>query len=95
MSPLIGTGYALLLSMFVRNRLTMHERSALIRIFWFAMGVLSLVVGLVGLILPLLPGIPFLILAAVCMAQAFKRDRVCERLGLEEFRAWRRRNRYS
>ncbi len=59
----------------------MYERSALIRIFWFGMVVLSLVAGLVGIILPLLPGIPFLILAAVCMTQAFKRDRMCERLG--------------
>jgi len=73
----------------------MYERSAFIRICWFGMGLLSLVVGLVGLILPLLPGIPFLILALVCMTQAFKRDRVCERSDFEDFRAWRRRNRYS
>lgn len=69
----------------------MYERSALIRICWFAMGLLCLVIGLVGLVLPLLPGIPFLILCAVCAAQAFKRDRVLERHGFEEYRRWRRR----
>lgn len=72
----------------------MHERSALIRLAWFGMGLLSFVIGLVGLILPLLPGIPFLILAVVCMTQAFKRDRVLDQLGIEEFREWRRRRRY-
>ena len=59
------------------------------------MGLLCFAIGLIGLILPLLPGIPFLILAVVCMTQAFKRDRVFDRLNLEDFRAWRRRNRYS
>ena len=67
----------------------MYERSALIRICWFAMGLLCLVIGLVGLVLPLLPGIPFLILAAVCAAQTFKRDRVMERHGFEEYGRWR------
>ena len=71
----------------------MYERSALIRICWFAMGLLCLVIGLVGLVLPLLPGIPFLILCAVCAMQAFKRDRVLERHGFEEYRRWRRRYR--
>ena len=69
----------------------MYERSAFIRLCWFGMGLLCLVIGLVGLILPLLPGIPFLILFAVCMTQAFKRDRVLERNGLDEFRRWRKR----
>ena len=69
----------------------MRERSAFIRLCWFGMGLLSLLIGLVGLILPLLPGIPFLILFVVCMAQAFKRDRMLERLGVHEFREWRRR----
>lgn len=69
----------------------MYERSALIRICWFAMGLLCLVIGLVGLVLPLLPGIPFLILSAVCAVQAFKRDRVLERNDFEEYRRWRRR----
>ncbi len=70
----------------------MRERSALIRLCWFAMGLLSFLIGLVGLILPLLPGIPFLILAAVCMVQAFKRDRVLDQFGIEEFRDWRGRH---
>ncbi len=70
----------------------MYERSALIRICWFTMALLCLVIGLVGLILPILPGIPFLILCAVCFAQAFKRDRVLERSGLDEYRRWRRRH---
>ena len=77
----------------------MHERSALIRLCWFAMGLLCIPVGLIGLILPLLPGIPFLILGVVCMVQAFKRDRVFERAfkhpDLDDLRAFRRRNRYS
>lgn len=72
----------------------MYERSALIRLCWFAIGLLSLLIGLVGLILPVLPGIPFLILAAVGMTQAFKRDRVLDKLGMEEFREWRRRRHY-
>lgn len=71
----------------------MYERSAFIRLCWFGMGLLCLVIGLVGLILPLLPGIPFLILFAVCMAQAFKRDRVLERHGFDEFKRWRKRRR--
>lgn len=70
----------------------MYERSALIRLCWFGMGLLCLVIGLVGLVLPLLPGIPFLILLAVCMTQAFKRDRVMERHGFDEFRRRRRRD---
>ncbi len=69
----------------------MYERSAFIRLGWFGIGLLSLVIGLVGLILPLLPGIPFLILFAVSMTQAFKRDRVMDRLGMYEFRQRRRR----
>lgn len=73
----------------------MYERSAFIRICWFAFGLLSFFVGLIGIILPIIPGIPFLILAVVCMAQAFKRDRVFDRLNLDDFREWRRRNRYS
>ena len=70
----------------------MYERSALIRICWFAMGLMCLVIGLVGLVIPLLPGIPFLILSAVCAAQAFKRDRVMERHGFEEYSRWRSRH---
>ena len=70
----------------------MYERSALRRICWFAMGLLCLVIGLVGIVVPLLPGIPFLILAAVCAVQTFKRDRVLERFGFEEYRRWRRRH---
>ena len=70
----------------------MFERSALTRICWFAMALLCLVIGLVGLVLPILPGIPFLILCAVCFVQAFKRDRVLERNGLEEYTRWRRRH---
>ena len=69
----------------------MYERSALIRICWFAMGLMCFFIGLVGIVIPLLPGIPFLILSAVCAAQAFKRDRVLERHGFEEYRRWRRR----
>ncbi|AUB43252.1 putative membrane protein YbaN, DUF454 family (plasmid) [Nostoc flagelliforme CCNUN1] len=34
-------------------------------------GTVSLVIGVVGLILPLVPGIPFLILSAICFGLAF------------------------
>ncbi len=72
----------------------MKERSAFTRLFWFALGLISLVIGLVGVLLPLLPGIPFLILGVVCMWQAFKRDRVFEQLEFEALVRERRRQRY-
>jgi uncharacterized membrane protein YbaN (DUF454 family) len=47
----------------------MLRRNRLLRYAWLAAGGLSLVLGLVGIALPLLPTTPFLILAAYCFAR--------------------------
>jgi uncharacterized protein len=41
----------------------------LFRAAWFISGIVALALGLVGIVLPLLPTTPFLLLAAVCFAQ--------------------------
>jgi uncharacterized protein len=43
------------------------------RIVWLCLGHLSVVVGIVGLALPVLPGVPFLILAAICYARGSRK----------------------
>lgn len=45
------------------------------RILWGAAGIASTGVGLLGLIIPIIPGILFLLLAAVCFSRAAKSER--------------------
>lgn len=43
------------------------------RLAWFALGATSLALGAVGLVLPLVPTVPFLLLAAFCFARSSER----------------------
>jgi uncharacterized protein len=45
----------------------------MMRLSWLGAGLLSLGLGLVGIVLPLLPTVPFLILAAFCFARGSER----------------------
>lgn len=45
------------------------------RILWAAAGIASTGVGLLGLIIPIIPGVLFLLLAAVCFSRAAKPKR--------------------
>lgn len=43
------------------------------RIVWAGLGVLSVALGLIGVVLPLLPTVPFMLLAAFCFARSSER----------------------
>lgn len=43
------------------------------RLVWAGLGILSVAVGLVGVVLPLLPTVPFMLLAAFCFARSSER----------------------
>lgn len=48
-------------------------RRATIRLFWLFGGLLSLATGIVGIVVPLLPTTPFVLLAAYCFARSSPR----------------------
>ena len=48
-------------------------KASAIRYLWLAGGVFSLALGIVGIVLPLLPTVPFVILAAFCFSKGSQR----------------------
>lgn len=45
----------------------------IVRLFWIGAGLSSLAIGIVGIVLPVLPTTPFVILAAFCFARGSER----------------------
>jgi hypothetical protein len=70
--------------------LTLQEHTR--RVAWFAAGGVAVLLGVVGLFLPLMPAVPFLLLAAYCFSRSCE---LCERWLLEhpqfgpQIRDWR------
>lgn len=68
------------------------------RIFYLLLGFVSVALGLIGIVLPLLPTVPLMIFAAFCFARsspALER-RIVEHPALEpHFSAWRQRGAIS
>jgi hypothetical protein len=50
-----------------------HDRSRLLRLAFGVIGTVALAFGLLGIVLPILPTTPFLLLAAACYARASTR----------------------
>jgi len=50
-----------------------EHRSASVRLLFLGLGCLAVVIGVVGLFVPLLPTTPFMLLAAACFARASRR----------------------
>ncbi len=50
-----------------------ESKYSIVRIVWCMLGFISLGVGCVGVVLPILPTTPFLLLASFCLAKGSKR----------------------
>lgn len=61
----------------IRPPKSLTHRERVIRAFWVTCGAISLVLGIIGIFLPLLPTTPFVLLAAACFAR-----------GSEKFHNW-------